>query len=87
LADAFGPNEIGIAAALLAPSAKDETSIAGTFLVLAMVALYFGLGGLSPTLRTIYESYAIWPAARFLPLFTGRCRGRDRPITRLGDTL
>jgi type III secretion protein T len=57
-------------ATLVDPDASEETSVTGTVLVLAMVALYYGSGGLSITLRTLYESYGIWPIARFLPLFS-----------------
>jgi type III secretion protein T len=32
-----------------------------------MVALFFGSGGLPLTLRTVYESYEIWPIVNFLP--------------------
>jgi type III secretion protein T len=57
-------------ATLIDPGGSEQTSVTGTVLVLAMVALYFGSGGLSVTLRTLYESYGIWPITRFLPLFS-----------------
>jgi type III secretion protein T len=56
-------------ATLTDPGASEQTSVTGTLLVLAMVALYYGSGGLSVTLRVLYESYGIWPITRFLPLF------------------
>jgi type III secretion protein T len=54
-------------ATLMDPSAASEASITGTLLTLVMLALYFGSGGLALTLRTVYESYGIWPVANFLP--------------------
>jgi type III secretion protein T len=57
-------------ATLIDPGGSEQASVTGTVLVLAMVALYFGSGGLSVTLRTLYESYGIWPITRFLPLFS-----------------
>jgi type III secretion protein T len=59
-------------ATLIDPEGAEQTSVTGTVLVLAMVALYFGSGGLSVTLRTLYESYGIWPITRFLPLFSSQ---------------
>jgi type III secretion protein T len=58
------------AASLLDPLATGEESITGTLFGLVMVALYFGSGGLHLTLRTVYDSYAIWPAASVLPSFS-----------------
>lgn len=55
------------AASLLDPLAVTEESITGTLFGLAMVALYFGSGGLPLTLRTVYDSYAIWPVASVFP--------------------
>jgi type III secretion protein T len=52
---------------LMDPSAMTTESITGTLFGLAMVALYYGTGGLQLTLRTIYDSYGLWPAGRFLP--------------------
>ena len=58
------------AASLVDPLATTEESITGTLFGLVMVALYFGFGGLRLTLRTVYDSYAIWPAASVLPTFS-----------------
>jgi type III secretion protein T len=58
------------AASLMDPSATTSESITGTLFGLGMVALYFGSGGLYLTLRTVYDSYAIWPAANAFPIFT-----------------
>jgi type III secretion protein T len=58
------------AAGLLDPLATTEESITGTLFGLVMVGLYFGSGGLPLTLRTVYDSYAIWPAASVFPSFS-----------------
>jgi type III secretion protein T len=58
------------AAMLLDPSVAEETSVTGTLFALVMVALYFVSGGLSVTLRAVYDSYELWPATRFLPVFS-----------------
>jgi type III secretion protein T len=55
------------AASLFDPSETGEESITGTLLALVMVAIYFGSGGLSLTLLTVYESYGIWPVANAFP--------------------
>ncbi len=55
------------AASLLDPLATTEESITGTLFGIAMVALYFGSGGLSLTLRTVYDSYRVWPVADVFP--------------------
>jgi len=51
------------------PDAVSETSVTGTILAVAIIVLYYASGGLFMTLRTLYESYDIWPLGRFLPLF------------------
>jgi type III secretion protein T len=58
------------AAGLIDPLATTEESITGTLFGLIMVALYFGSGGLRLTLRTVYDSYAIWPATAVFPALT-----------------
>ncbi len=58
------------AAGLMDPLATVEEGITGTLFGLVMVALYFGSGGLRLTLRTVYDSYAIWPAAAVFPTLT-----------------
>ena len=35
-----------------------------------MVALYFASGGLSLTLRAVYDSYSLWPLTSFMPVFS-----------------
>jgi type III secretion protein T len=52
---------------LFDPSSIGEDSISGTLLAIVMVALFFGSGGLPLTLRTVYESYGIWPAGNAFP--------------------
>jgi type III secretion protein T len=56
-------------ATLFDASGAEEMNITGTLFGLTMVALYFVSGGLSVTLRAVYDSYQLWPAMRFLPLF------------------
>jgi type III secretion protein T len=56
-------------AGLTDPLAAVEEGITGTLFGLAMVALYYASGGVSLTLRSVYDSYAVWPAERLLPLF------------------
>lgn len=58
------------AAMLVDPSAAEETSVTGTLFGLVMIALYFVSGGLSLTLRAVYDSYELWPVTRFLPIFS-----------------
>jgi type III secretion protein T len=58
------------AASLFNPSATTEEGVTGTLLELVMVALYFTNGGLPLTLRTVYESYGLWPASSVLPPLT-----------------
>ncbi len=55
--------------ALVDPSNTTTNDILGTFFALAMVALFFIAGGLSITLRAIYDSYTLWPLTSFTPLF------------------
>lgn len=56
-------------ASLMDPLAMTAESISGTLFGLAMVALYYGSGGLPLTLRVVYDSYGLWPAGRLLPMF------------------
>jgi type III secretion protein T len=58
------------AASLFDPSASSEEGVTGTLLGLVMVALYFGFGGLPLTLRTVYESYGLWPVGSVFPSLT-----------------
>lgn len=57
-------------ASLFDPSSIGEDGITGTLMALVMVAIFFGSGGLPLTLRTVYESYGIWPAANVFPTLT-----------------
>ncbi|UWU17097.1 type III secretion system export apparatus subunit SctT (plasmid) [Rhizobium sullae] len=54
-------------AQLVDPLQATETSIAGTFFVLALVALFFKSGGFSLLADTFYRSYEIWPVTSFSP--------------------
>ncbi len=56
-------------AELVDPSYTGANNIMGTFFALSMLALYFIGGGLSVTLRTVYESYTLWPLTSFMPMF------------------
>lgn len=62
-------------ATLIDPSSASETSVTGTLFAVALVAMFYATGGLSVVLRTVYESYSIWPVASTAPVFsaeTGR---------------
>ena len=54
-------------AQLVDPLQATETSIAGTFFVLALVAVFFKSGGFSLLADTFYKSYEIWPVTSFRP--------------------
>ncbi|MCA1489881.1 type III secretion system export apparatus subunit SctT [Ensifer sp. NBAIM29] len=54
-------------AQLVDPLQVTETSIAGTFFVLTLVALFFQSGGFSLLADTYYRSYEIWPVTSFSP--------------------
>jgi len=56
-------------AELIDPSYTGTNNILGTFFALSMLTLYFLSGGLSVTLRTVYESYTLWPLTSFMPMF------------------
>jgi type III secretion protein T len=62
-------------ASLLDPSAGTEEGVTATLFGLIMVALYFSFGGLPLTLRTMYESYKLWPAGSILPDLTATAGG------------
>jgi type III secretion protein T len=55
---------------LFDPSQTEEASITATLFALLSLALYYGAGGFTLTLGTLYDSYTIWPVGRFLPLFS-----------------
>lgn len=56
-------------AELVDPSLTTHNNIAATLFALVMVALYFASGGLSLTLRAVYDSYSLWPLTSFTPVF------------------
>jgi type III secretion protein T len=55
---------------LLDPSAVTVNNILGTLFAITMVALFFTSGGLSLTLRAVYDSYSLWPLTSFVPIFS-----------------
>jgi type III secretion protein T len=57
-------------ATLFDPSQTEESSITATLFTLMSLALFYGAGGFTLTLGTLYDSYTIWPVGRFLPLFS-----------------
>lgn len=57
-------------ASLSDPLGASDESITGTLFGLVILALYFGSGGLPLTLRTVYDSYGIWPATTLFPTFS-----------------
>jgi type III secretion protein T len=62
-------------AGLLDPASVAESSVTGTLFAIALVAMFYATGGLSVVLRTVYESYGIWPVASTAPVLgpdTGR---------------
>lgn len=52
------------------PLSTTSNNITGEFFAILMVAIFFTAGGLHLTLRTAYESYALWPLQSFLPMFS-----------------
>lgn len=57
-------------ATLFDPSSGGEEGITATLFGLIMTALFFGSGGLTLTLRTVYESYGVWPVSSMFPVLT-----------------
>jgi type III secretion protein T len=57
-------------AELIDPSFTTQNNVLGTFFALIMVALYFLGGGFTIMLRSVYESYSLWPLASFMPMFS-----------------
>jgi type III secretion protein T len=57
-------------AEMIDPAMTTHNNVAGTFFAVVMVAIYFASGGLSLTLRAVYDSYALWPLANFMPVFS-----------------
>jgi type III secretion protein T len=50
-------------------SLATTNNITGTLFSLIVVAIFFASGGLNITIRTVYESYSLWPLTNFLPVF------------------
>jgi type III secretion protein T len=57
-------------AELVDPTMTTHNNVLGTFLALVMVALFFLGGGVALTLRTIYDSYSLWPLANMTPILS-----------------
>lgn len=57
-------------AELVDPSYTTHNNPLATFFALIMVALYFLGGGFMVVLRTVYESYSLWPLTSFMPMFS-----------------
>jgi type III secretion protein T len=57
-------------ASLFDPSQAEEANLTATLFTLLSLALFYGAGGLTLALGTLYDSYTIWPVGRFLPLFS-----------------
>ncbi|MGH6858890.1 MAG: type III secretion system export apparatus subunit SctT [Phyllobacterium sp.] len=55
-------------AQLIDPLQATESSIAGTLFVFALLALFFMSGGFLLLLDGFYQSYALWPVAKFMPV-------------------
>jgi len=54
---------------LLDPMSATESSVTATLFSILIIALFFLSNGLFVLLRGIYDSYAIWPAGEFFPVF------------------
>ncbi|WP_088343554.1 MULTISPECIES: type III secretion system export apparatus subunit SctT [Rhodomicrobium] len=59
-------------AEIVDPLSTTTNNITGTFFAIVIVAIYFASGGLGLTLRTVYESYAVWPLLEFMPIFSAQ---------------
>jgi type III secretion protein T len=69
---------------LLDPLALAESNITATLLSMTLVALFFMVGGFSLLLRGLYDSYGLWPAASFAPIFGANAIG---PLLQLLDRI
>jgi type III secretion protein T len=65
----FIDTQRGATSGLLTDPSTVQATASGTLFILAMLALYFGSGGLAVTVGVVYESYGIWPVDRLIPLF------------------
>ncbi|MEP7456705.1 type III secretion system export apparatus subunit SctT [Phyllobacterium sp. SB3] len=55
-------------AQLVDPLQVSETTITGTLLVFALLALFFMSGGFLLLVDGFYKSYELWPAVKFMPI-------------------
>lgn len=51
------------------PSHVSQVGVSGTLFAIIMVAIFYASGGLSVTLRILYDSYAVWPILNIMPVF------------------
>lgn len=52
------------------PTTRGQASATSLFLGIGAIALFIAADGLQTVVRTLYDSYAIWPQLSFLPRFT-----------------
>lgn len=57
-------------AGIVDPGSGAESSVLSTLLGLAIVAVFFVLGGLPLILKAVYGSYVYWPMNTYLPIFS-----------------
>jgi type III secretion protein T len=75
----------GASLANFSDASSEQATITGTLLTFAMLALFLSAGGLRITLSVFYESYALWPVNRLMPVF-GPDAG-DRILTLLDNMV
>ncbi len=56
-----------VGASISDPSQTSEASVTGTFLVLAMITMFFMVDGMMIVIETLYQTYTIWPLFDFTP--------------------
>lgn len=55
---------------LIDPMMTRQTSPSGTLFGIVIVAIFIASGGLTIVLDSVYQSYEVWPAASFSPIFS-----------------
>lgn len=55
------------AGTLVDPSSGTDAGVSGTFLTLAMLAMFFSANGIDVMVSAVYESYRLWPLDRLWP--------------------
>lgn len=56
-------------ATLVDPSSGTDAGVTGTFLTLAMLAMFFSANGVDAMVAAVYHSYLLWPLDRLWPQF------------------